>query len=43
MSYLIKKQKYKSFARHLDRNKQLLGIEELQSEYFVEDNVLRVN
>jgi len=34
-----KKQKYKSFARQLDWNTQLLRIEELQLEYFVEDNV----
>src|SRR6218665_1691396 len=40
MSYLIKKkQEYKSFARELDWNTQLLRIEELQLEYFVEDNV----
>ena len=39
MSYLIKKQEYKSFARELDWNTQLLWIEELQLEYFVEDNV----
>src|SRR6218665_3951728 len=34
-----KKQEYKSFARELDWNTQLLRIEELQLEYFVEDNV----
>ena len=39
MSYLIKKKQNKSFARQLDWNTQLLRIEELRLEYFVEDNV----